>query len=69
MAMSAAASVEGRMKMCSSASSRLERVTRGSTQIIRTPRFLAHLRYCSVPVPKVPSAGLQPHMTMRREFA
>ena len=68
MAISAAASVDGRMKTCSSASSRLVRVRRGSTQTIRTPCFLAHLRYCKVPVPNVPSAGLQPHITISFEL-
>ncbi len=56
------------MKTCSSASWRLERVTRGSTQTTRTPWSLARLRYCKVPVPNVPSPGLQPHMTMSREL-
>ena len=46
MAISAAASVDGRMKMCSSASCRLVRVRRGSTQTMRTPCFFASLRYC-----------------------
>ena len=66
--MSAAVSVEGRMKTCSSASWRLVRVTRGSTHTMRTPCFLARLRYGRVPVPKVPSAGLQPHMRISREL-
>ena len=68
IAISAAVSVAGRMNTCSSASCQLVRVRRGSTQMIFTPRCLASFRYCSVPVPKVPSAGLQPHMTIRREF-
>ena len=68
MAISAAASVEGLMKMCSSARAALVRVRRGSTQTMRTPFFLASLRYCCVPVPKVPSAGLQPHIRISFEF-
>ncbi len=68
IASSAAVSVEGRMKMCWSARSHEVRVRRGSTQMIFVPRCRASFRYWSVPVPKVPSAGLQPHMTIRREF-
>ena len=66
--MSAAASVEGRMKMCSSARSWLLRVRRGSTHTMRTPCFFASFMYCIVPVPNVPSPGLQPHMRMNREL-
>ncbi len=68
IAISAAVSVAGRMKTCWSASSHEVRVRRGSTQMILTPRRLASFRYWSVPVPKVPSAGLQPHMRIRREL-
>ena len=68
MAISAAASVEGWMKMCSSASTVLDRVRRGSTQTMRTPCFFASRRYCQVPVPKVPSPGLQPHIRISLEL-
>ena len=68
MAIRAAASVDGFMKMCSSASAWLVRVRRGSTATMRTPFFFASLRYWKVPVPKVPSAGLQPHITISLEF-
>ena len=69
IAMSAAASVDGRMKTCSSARARLVRVRRGSTHTIRVPRWRAHRRYSNVPVPKCPSPGLQPHIRMTRELA
>ena len=68
MAISAAASVDGLMKMCSSASAWLVRVRRGSTQTMRTPFFFASFRYWKVPVPKVPSAGLQPHIRISFEL-
>ena len=68
MAIRAAASEDGLMKTCSSASSSLVRVRRGSTQTMRTPFLFASRRYCCVPVPKVPSAGLQPHIRISFEF-
>ncbi len=68
MAIKAAASVEGRMKMCSSASATLERVRRGSTQMMRVPFCLACFRNCGVAVPNVPSSGLQPHITISLEL-
>jgi hypothetical protein len=69
IASSMAVSEPGRMNTCSSAICALVRVTRGSTQIMRTPRSLAQRRYCMEPVPKWPSPGLQPQSSMSREFA
>ncbi len=68
MAISAAVSVDGWMNTCSSASTELDRVRRGSTQTMRTPCFFACRRYCQVPVPKVPSPGLQPHIKISLEL-
>jgi hypothetical protein len=56
------------MKMCSSESCWAVRVNRGSTVTMRTPFFFASLRYCGVPVPNVPSAGLQPHIRISFEL-
>ena len=68
MATSMAVSVDGLMKMCSSATTALVCVTRGSTQTIFTPFFRAHFRYWSVPVPNVLSPGVQPHRIISFEF-
>src|SRR5215471_2405945 len=69
IATSIAVSVEGRIRICSSASWKLVWVTRGSTHTTRVPFFLAHFRYSNVFVPKWPSPGLHPHMTINLEFA
>ena len=54
--------------MCSSASCLLVIVRRGSTQMIFVPFCFAHFRYGIVPVPNVPSPGLQPHIKISREL-
>ena len=66
--MSMAASVDGRMKMCSSATCRLDRVARGSTHTMRVPWRLAHFTNSIAFVPKCPSPGLQPHMSISFEL-
>ena len=57
------------MKICSSASWTLVRARRGSTQTMRVPCRFADFKYEIVPVPKVPSPGDQPHITISFELA
>jgi len=68
IAMSAAASVEGRMKMCSSASARLVRVTLGSTHTMRRAVLLRQPEIFQRAGAEGAVARAQPHITMSREL-